>query len=206
MIPCPPVMLITDATQAVLPLHDLLHQSLIAGCRWIVLRDLTADDETLTAQALSIKKLCAPFGATFCISRNVSVAKTVRADGLHLSASQHVSQTKRLCPTMLIGQSCHSLQDILNAEKNGVDYVTLSPIFETASKPGYAPLGLHTLEDACKQTPIPIIALGGLDNGQVKPCQKVGANGIAVMGHIMRSKTPLQTMKNILLSGQFRLP
>ncbi|MBY0428472.1 MAG: thiamine phosphate synthase, partial [Alphaproteobacteria bacterium] len=163
MLPAPPVMLITDAAQAVLPMDEIITQSLDAGCRWILLRDLNADDDDeLLAQATRIKKICAPFDAKYFISRNMNVAKKIGADGIHLSSSQSMLEARQVCEGMVLGQSCHSLTDILAAEKNGADYVTLSPIFETVSKPGYGPaLGMTTIENARKQTRLPIIALGG---------------------------------------------
>ncbi len=199
MLPSPPLMLITDAAQAVLPLDEVIAQSLTAGCRWILLRDLNAADEAFTAQATRIKKQCENYDAKLFISRNVNVAKAINADGIHLSASQSIADARKMCGNILLGQSCHSLQNVLNAEQNGADYVTLSPIFETSSKPGYGPaLGLETLEQVCKSTSLPVLALGGIDHQQAQPCIQAGAHGIAVMGSMMRSPTPAQTIFKLL--------
>lgn len=199
MLPLPPIMLITDATQAVLPLDDIIQQSLQAGCRWILLRDPAADDNTLTKQALEIKKHCAEFDAKLFISRNVNVAKAVEADGLHLSAAQNISDIRDACRGMFISKSCHSIEDAIDAEQQGADLITLSPIFITQSKPGYGPaLGLGTLKNTSQQIKIPVIALGGINVDQVSPCFESGAAGIAVMGNIMRSQTPMQTMRALL--------
>ena len=199
MLPNPPVMLITDAAQALLPLDDVIAQSLDAGCRWILLRDVNADDDALLAQAMRIKKLCMAFDAKCFISRNVNVAKAIGADGIHLSASQSIEDMHHSCDGMLIGQSCHSLADIIAAEKNGAHYVTLSPIFETSSKAGYGPaLGISAIEAAHQQTRLPILALGGIDNQNAKSCLNAGASGIAVMGGIMRAAMPAQAMQRLL--------
>lgn len=192
-------MLITDAGQAVLPVNDIITQSLNAGCRWILLRDINADDETLLMQATSIKKICAPFGAKFFVSRNMNVAKTIDADGIHLSASQSIPEARDVCDGMMIGQSCHSLADILDAEKNGADYVTLSPVFETVSKPGYGPaLGISAIEQMRSKTKLPILALGGIDEKNAIACLIAGVNGVAVMGSIMRSSQPAQAIQRLL--------
>ncbi|MBY0428287.1 MAG: thiamine phosphate synthase, partial [Alphaproteobacteria bacterium] len=67
------------------------------------------------------------------------------------------------------------------------------------SKPGYGPaLGMTTIENARKQTRLPIIALGGIDHHNAQACLKAGAHGIAVMGHIMRSPQPAQEIERLL--------
>ena len=201
MLPTPPVMLITDAAQALLPLDEIIEQSCRAGCRWILLRDLNADDDILAAQAIRIKILCKAFNTKLYISRNMNVAKAIHADGIHLSASQCIDDARHICSDMMIGRSCHSIADVLEAEQNGADYVTLSPIFETTSKPGYGPaLGLAALKQTRAQTNLPILALGGIDYNQALPCVQRGASGVAVMGSIMRSSAPQQAMLKLLQS------
>ena len=72
------------------------------------------------------------------------------------------------------------------AREAGADYVTLSPIFLTASKPGYGPaLGVGVLQEAAGV--MPVVALGGIDPGTAAPCRKAGATAVAVMGAVMRA-------------------
>lgn len=78
------------------------------------------------------------------------------------------------------------------AQHEGVDYVTLSPVFPTVSKPGYGPpLGAQELARLCGQVPgLAVVALGGVGPGRVRPCLAAGAAGVAVMGEVMRSADP----------------
>lgn len=199
MLPQPPVMLITDAAQAVLPLDEIIEQSLQAGCRWILLRDILADDTDLLSQAERIKKQCAAYNAKLFISRNFKIAKFIGADGVHLSSQQNMAQAREHCGAMLIGQSCHNADEILTAEKNGADYVSISPVFETMSKPGYTAMGREKLSKLCNIAKIPVIALGGINTSEhVKACIGAGARGIALMGAIMRTPTPDVTLAEII--------
>lgn len=198
MLPAPRVMLITDKAQAALPLDDVITQSLLAGCRWVLLRDYDSAYDAFLKQAHRVKKICVAHNAILFISRNVNVAKEIEADGVHLSTSQNVGHTRKLCGSMIIGQSCHSIEDIQRAQAGNADYVTFSPIFDTASKPGYVGVGLHTLTQICSKTTLPVIALGGIDAENAASCLAAGAAGIAVMGNVMRSKTPQVTMQSIL--------
>jgi thiamine-phosphate pyrophosphorylase len=73
--------------------------------------------------------------------------------------------------------------DLQRAAAEGCDYATLSPIFASASKPGYGPpLGVHALGGA----PLPVYALGGVDETNAAACIAGGAAGVAVMGAAMR--------------------
>jgi thiamine-phosphate pyrophosphorylase len=81
--------------------------------------------------------------------------------------------------------------DAQRAELAGADYVTISPVFETASKPGYGPaLGLQGLEDVTKDVSIPVIALAGILSANAADCIRRGAQGVAVMGGVMQSHNP----------------
>jgi opacity protein-like surface antigen len=97
---------------------------------------------------------------------------------------------QRLGGAVLIGISAHSDADIAAAAAAGADYVTLSPIYPTASKPGYGPaLGLSTISAATRHG-IPIVALGGIAADRVGPTLGAGAAAVAVMGTVMRADDP----------------
>jgi thiamine-phosphate pyrophosphorylase len=80
------------------------------------------------------------------------------------------------------------LGEARSAERRGADYVTLGPVFESASKPGYGPaLGTHGLERIAAAVSIPVIALGGVGVARISACLAAGAAGVAVMGEVMRA-------------------
>ncbi|MGH6976892.1 MAG: thiamine phosphate synthase, partial [Stellaceae bacterium] len=92
-------------------------------------------------------------------------------------------------------------EDIARAETEGADYVTLSPIFATASKPGYGPaLGLDELADLAAKSLIPVLALGGVDAAAVGSCLAAGAAGVAVMGAVMAVADP-RAVTSALVAG-----
>jgi thiamine-phosphate pyrophosphorylase len=79
--------------------------------------------------------------------------------------------------------------------------VTLSPIFLTASKPGYGPaVGLAALAAAARLSPGPVVALGGIGADNIAACLAAGARGIAVMGEIMRAADPEATVRRLLVA------
>ncbi|WP_419848946.1 thiamine phosphate synthase [Candidatus Poriferisocius sp.] len=117
------------------------------------------------------------------------------ADGVHLAGFDRYPKVYQ----GLVGRSCHGLDEVRQAEIEGVDYVTLSPVFETESKPGYGPpLGLGGLGRIVRQAHVPIYALGGIDLGRVAACRDAGAAGVAVQGAVARSPDPQGTIAALL--------
>ena len=77
--------------------------------------------------------------------------------------------------------------------------MTLSPIFLTVSKPGYGPaIGLDALAAAAQLCDGPVVALGGIDAGNLGACLAAGARGIAVMGEVMRAADPEATVRRLI--------
>jgi thiamine-phosphate pyrophosphorylase len=203
-LPAPPVLLITDRKQARRPLEQVVAGALRGGCRWISLRekDLPAEDQS--ALALRLFGLVAPFGARLMLHRDPRIARETGLFGVHLSAGGDVRAARAvLGPAAWVSVSTHGLAEVLAAATAGVDAVTLSPVFASASKPGYGPaLGLEALAESARRSPVPIIALGGITDGsRLRACLEAGASGVAVMGVIMRAANPAATMADLIRAG-----
>jgi thiamine-phosphate pyrophosphorylase len=134
------------------------------------------------------------------INSDVECARNVGADGVHVSAETALDALRSDLPTdALVGVSAHDAAELRAAEVEGADYATLSPIFPSASKPGYGPaLGLATFERLVKATSIPVLALGGVGRHNARDCMKAGAAGVAVMGAVMASQWPGESTQHIV--------
>lgn len=164
---------------------DALETALAAGIRLVQVRAKHVSTREFTQLARRASELCAAYTATLIINDRADLAVSLGADGVHLPAQGlPVDVARRVVGEQLIGVSCHSVNDIIRAEEDGADYVTLSPIFETPSKPGYGPaLGLNPLVTAAKLVDIPIFALGGISAERGRECADAGW-GIAVMRNV----------------------
>lgn len=181
-LPDPPLLLITDRTQAAGGLMAAVAAAIAAGCRWVSLRekDLAPADQADLLRTL--RPLLRAVGGVLCVHGSLDLARLV--DGVHLPDGGDVAAARALLgPVALIGLSCHDRAGLAAAARAGADYATLSPIFPSPSKPGYGPvLGPASLADA----PLPVLALGGVGPDNLAACRKAGAAGAAVMGGPMR--------------------
>ena len=190
-LPSPPLLVISDLSQAKRPLVEIAEAVFRAGCRWFSLRekDLPADERLELLGALV--SLGRRFGASVTVHEDVEAAVATGAGGVHLPGGGNPAAARRLLPSGLIGVSAHSPQEAAAQLAAGAGYATLSPIFLTQSKPGYGPVvGLDALAEAARLAPGPVVALGGIDDGNIAACLAAGARGIAVMGEIMRAADP----------------
>ncbi len=196
-LPDPPLLVITDRATAAGPVAEIVAAALRGGCRWVMIRDKETEGDGIAPELVA---RCRAAGAVAVVNGDVARAATLTAGGVHLQSALEVGPARAILGvTALIGVSCHSESDIGAAEAAGADYVTLSPVFLTASKPGYGPaLGLDGLQSACRGTRLPVLALAGIDAGNAGACLVAGAAGIAVMGGVMRATDPEATVQRLV--------
>jgi thiamine-phosphate pyrophosphorylase len=210
MKPLPSALLvITDRHQARLSIVAIAEAVGQAGGRWLMLRDKDLEPAQRRSLAARLAEIAGRHGMHLSVSRDVALAAECGAS-VHLQCAAAVGAVRpHLAPGALIGASAHGLDDVAAAAAAGADYVTLSPIFLTSSKPGYGPaLGVGAIELAASLG-IAVIALGGLTAHLVRPCLAAGAAGVAVMGEIMRSDNPGRVVGGLLdacKAAQLRTP
>jgi thiamine-phosphate pyrophosphorylase len=183
-----PLLVITDRHQARQPIEAIAEAVGRGG--WLLFRDKDLAAAERRAVAVRLARIAAGSGMHFSISADVALAAELGAS-VHLQAAAALAPARARLPAgSLIGLSAHTLADVAAAAAQGADYVTLSPIFMTASKPGYGPaLGIGAIAPAVRLG-IPVVALGGIGAAEVGPCLTAGAAGVAVMGEVMRAGDP----------------
>lgn len=180
----PRLLVLTDRRQCAAPLQDVLAAAIDCGATAVVLRekDLSRPDRARLAARLT--PLLGSVDGTLIIAGTDGLG--IRPDAVHLSAADGCPAAR---PTV-VGRSCHTPAEVSRAAAEGCDYVTVSPVFTSASKPGYGPaLGIDALRGVCRAAPMPTYALGGVDPESAAACREAGAYGVAAMGPIMRDPT-----------------
>lgn len=179
--PLPPLVILTDGSlTGGRPLIEVLGCAVEGGARAVLLREKHLPRHERSALAAELTTLLRPLGGVLLVASDPAIP----ADGVHLASADAIPDP----PPALCGRSCHTSADVHAAAAEGCHYATLSPVFATASKPGYGPaLGPAAL----RGHPLPVWALGGVaDASNVSACLHAGAAGVAVMGAVMRAPDP----------------
>ncbi|GJE48811.1 Thiamine-phosphate synthase [Methylobacterium tardum] len=197
-----PLLAVTDRHGHPRPLVETVQAILDGGGRWIWFRDRDLEPEARKRLGEAVAGRVRAMKGVLTVGGDVALARALGADGVHLgggSGSEAIGAARSaLGEAALIGVSAHTPREAVTAAQAGADYVTLSPIYATASKPGYGPaLGLTGLADSLGAG-LPVVALGGLGPGTVGSCRAVGAAGFAVMGGLMRAADPAAATRALL--------
>lgn len=185
-LPNPALLIITDRLQARRPLEEVAEAAFAAGCRWLSLREKDLPPPERLALLRRLVEIGRKYHASVMVHEDVAAAAAAGAAGIHLPRDGDVAAARRMLGAgALIGISAHNIDEIARAEEASADYVTLSPIFASAGKPGYPALGVDELADCAAKTVLPVIALGGIGAARVPACLAAGAAGVAAMGAVM---------------------
>lgn len=183
------------------PLHDVIHNLLDVGVSAIQLREKDLSDADFIDLGKPIVKLCRAYAAKIFINSRVAIAEELGADGVHLPwGSASVNDIiQRTDNRLTIGCSIHSRSEAKGRELEGADFLTYSPIYPTASKPGYGPaVGLENLRKVAERVKIPVFALGGVTPERVSACIGAGAYGVAAMSGVMSAESGIQNAEAYL--------
>jgi thiamine-phosphate pyrophosphorylase len=196
------LLVLTDRHQCRRPLPETVRAAVDGGARTVVLRekDLPADRRARLAAVLA--DLLRPVAGTLIVAGPEPPGPEIPGrerdlhTGVHLAADDPVPDPKS---RLTVGRSCHDPREVVAAAAEGADYLTVSPVFLTPSKPGYGPaLGLAGLRRLVALTDVPVYALGGVDALGAAACLEAGAAGIAVMGAVMRAEDPAEVVRRLV--------
>jgi thiamine-phosphate pyrophosphorylase len=188
-LPCR-LLVVTDRKLSARPVLETVEGAMQGGAKWFWLRDRDLSEGDREQLAMALMRTVQG-RAVLTIGANVQLARRVGAHGVHLPACADVGAA-RVClgPEAFIGVSAHCERDVQRAMSAGADYATLSPVFPSASKPGYGPaLDVDAIERA-SACGLPILALGGVTKANAARCLDAGAAAVAVMGAIFGALDP----------------
>ena len=160
----------------------------IAACHpaGIILREKDMQPEDYQKLAEAVMAICDRYGVKYILHSFTDVAISLQADAIHLPLPllRELSQEQKahLC---ILGASCHSVEDALEAQELGCTYITAGHVFETDCKKGLPGRGLEFLRKVCTAVDIPVYGIGGIDADNIALVRNAGATGACLMSSLM---------------------
>ncbi len=164
-------------------------QAIRGGASVIQLRDKMHPRGELIAMARKLKGACAENGVLFVVNDYLEVALAAEADGLHVGQEDlPVPEARRLLPfDRLVGCSTRSVDQALQAQRDGADYIAVGSIYPTSSKEKCEVIGPEALRQIRAQVSLPIVAIGGICCQNLGEVMRAGADGVAVISAVLQA-------------------
>ena len=177
---------------------ELTRLALTGGADTIQLRQKTGSTREMIEIAQQMKRLCEESGVVFVVNDRVDVALASGADGVHLGQDDFPIALARelLGQESIIGGSAGSVEEARKCVSEGADYVGFGPVYPTTSKADAGPAGgLGLLQQVVQAIPLPVIAIGGVDEENTHDVMEAGAHGIAVISAVCCQENPEQATR-----------
>jgi len=160
------------------------------GAAVVQLRDKKGPQVRTLNMARDIRLVCAEKGVLFIVNDCLDVALATCADGLHVGQEDlPVSEARRLLPIgALVGCSASEVEEALKAQADGADYVAVGAMYPTASKEDYNLAGLKVLREVREKVPLPLVAIGGINEANVEEVVAAGADSVAVISAVLQAE------------------
>jgi len=178
----------------------LTELALSGGADTIQFRQKSGSTKELIETAIHMRRLCAEKGATFIVNDRIDVAIASEADGVHLGQDDFPIPLARklLGKNRIIGGSAATLEEMENCIREGADYVGFGPVYPTGSKDDAGPVsGIDILKQIVESTPVPVIAIGGIDQNNAFHVMGAGAHGIAVISAVCCREDPKEAARKL---------
>ncbi len=176
-------------------------QVIEAGCRIVQYREKEKTSAEKEREAREIAALCRERGVMFIINNDVGIGLAVDAAGVHLGQDDMpIAEARTLLGgKKVIGITVHDVEEAVQGEKQGADYVSVSPIFHTDTKKDAGkPAGIQLIKDIKKRVKLPVVAIGGINEENAMQVVKAGADSIAVISAIVCSSNVRKAAERII--------
>ena len=182
-------------------LKEQVKEALDGGVTFLQLREKQIDSELFLQEAQELKELCKQYQVPFVINDDVELALKVDEDGVHVGQSDMEAGDVRakLGPDKIIGVTAKTVEQAVLAQERGADYLGVGAVFHTDSKADAKEISFDTLKDICRAVSIPVIAIGGITEENVRELEGSGICGIAVISAIYAQsdiKKAAESLKN----------
>jgi len=161
----------------------IARQACEGGARIVQYRDKSSSGKDMLKIADKIRAITKKFNSLFIVNDFIDIALLSGADGVHLGQDDvSLARARKITPDgFIIGVSTHSLEQALEAEKKGADYIGIGPVFATPTKENYDSIGFSTVKEVFRNVNIPLVAIGGINLENLGELIEISVENIAMV-------------------------
>ncbi|MFH1587697.1 MAG: thiamine phosphate synthase [Candidatus Diapherotrites archaeon] len=197
------IYLITDSSLTKRTIFEDVRDAVDAGVKVVQYREKNKSIDEMIEEAMKIKEICKAKNVDLIINNYIEVMLAVDAEGVHLGQDDMpLEDARKSAPGKIIGVTVHNSKEAIEAEKNGASYVAVSPIFESSTKSdaGKA-VGVEMIREVKKEVSLPIIAIGGINESNLREVVSAGADAAAIISDILKEddvKGKIERLRGIM--------
>jgi len=197
------VMLVLDPK---LTKKDIFHdaeKAVLGGIPSIQYREKEKSTKEMLEECNRLKEICNG-KALFFVNNRADLARAVGADGLHVGQDDlPMRQARDILPNAIIGVTVHNVEEAVQAEKDGADYVSVSPVFHTDTKDDAGTeVGLKMVRKVKEAVEIPVMGIGGINQENAREVIQAGADAVSIVSCIVCNDNVFKASK--LLMGALK--
>lgn len=176
-----------------------VEDAICGGVTCVQLREKDLDEESFYKEALVIKDICNRYKVPLIINDNVLLAKRIDADGVHVGQDDlNVEQARQILgKDKIIGVTAKTVEQALDAQRHGADYLGSGAVFGSTTKTNAKPMDLELLKSITAAVDIPVVAIGGIDITNAYKLKGTGIAGIAVVSGIFSQENIREASKKL---------
>ena len=170
------------------------------GATFLQIREKDLDANAFEAEAAKLKELCHRYHVPYVVNDSVEIALAIDADGVHVGQSDIRGRDIRslIGPDKILGISAGTVEEAVAAEAAGADYSGVGAVFGTSTKKNARNLSVEKLQEICHAVSIPVVAIGGINAGNLLELSGSGVDGVAVVSAIFAAADPGKAMTQLL--------
>lgn len=179
---------------------DVCRSVLENGATFLQIREKDLDKAAFKQEAEVLKNLCADYNVPFVVNDSVEIALEINADGVHVGQSDIKGRDIRaiIGPDKILGISAGTVEEAVDAEAAGADYIGVGAVFGTSTKKDARNLSVDKLREISNAVDIPVVAIGGINGSNLMELTGSGVDGVAVISAIFAAEHPGEATAGLL--------
>ena len=187
-------------------LSEAVEQAILGGCTMVQLREKEASAYSFFKLAEEIKGITDHYEIPLIINDRIDIALAVGAAGVHVGQNDIPAYAVRnIIPhNMLLGVSAGSVDEAIQAQRDGADYLGIGAMFPTGTKDDARAVSMVELRKIQQAVKIPIVTIGGINKNNVASFHAMNIDGVAIVSAIIAEpdiKGAASELKSLFLAG-----